>query len=62
MIRVLWAVMNPTPWHCLVTDGQPHDPPAPGCCGLLPLFETEQQARDWAGPDMTVTELHIPEP
>lgn len=57
MTATFWAVMVPVPWSCLATNGQPHDPPAPGCCALLPLFETQQQAQDWAGPDAVVVPL-----
>lgn len=58
-MTTLWAVMHPTPWDCLVTDGQPHQPPAPGCCALIPLFTTKQEARDWAGPDYEITPLEV---
>jgi hypothetical protein len=61
MTRTLWAVMDFTPWDRLITNGQPTASPAPGCCALIPVFETEQQAREWAGADAAVEPLLLSE-
>lgn len=55
--EALWAAYGPVSWSCLVTDGQPHGPPAPGCVALIPVFASEQEARDWAGSDADVVRL-----
>lgn len=46
--------MIPVPWGCLKTDGVAHESPAPGCVGLIPLFETKEQAEEWAGPNVEI--------
>lgn len=60
MTRTLWAAMA-TPWAALVTNGEPHQPPAPGCSAFIPLFDTEQQAREWAGDDVELTPVEVPQ-
>lgn len=61
MTGPLWCVMHPLGWSCIQINDQPGNPPAPGCCGFLPVFSSEQEARDWAGPDLVVAELiHLP--
>jgi hypothetical protein len=58
-MTIFWAAGGPVPWRYLVTNGEPHQPPAPGCIAFIPLFDTEQQAREWAGPNGEITPLKI---
>jgi hypothetical protein len=48
-------------WSTLASSGEAHPSTAQGCSACIPLFETEQQARDWAGDEVELMPVEVEE-
>tara|TARA_R110000868_G_scaffold58139_2_gene179638 strand:- start:468 stop:692 length:225 start_codon:yes stop_codon:yes gene_type:complete len=52
--KIYWAVMKAQPFSSLVVSGYPLQSPTEGPHGFIPVFDTREQAVEWAGSDENV--------